>query len=248
MNPNSVLILGATSGIGWNLAQFFIRAGWTVGVAGRRHDKLESLRLAHPAQVRTRVIDVTSSDAGDAVTSFAKEIDAGVYVHCSGVGWKNMELELEKELATVSTNAEGFARCVGAMFRLYAQTGGHIAVISSIAGVKGLGPAPAYSATKGFQNIYIDALEQLAWLRRLNVTFTDIRPGFVNTALINGGAGYPMVMKQERVAAAIFKAVTRKKRVKIIDWRYRWLVAAWRLLPRRLWRCFPVARRAEKDA
>ena len=77
--------------------------------------------------------------------------------------------------------------------------GGHIAVISSIAGVKGLAPAPSYSATKAFQNTYIQALEQLAYSQRLPIRFTDIRPGFVDTALI-AGSGFPMKMKPEVVA------------------------------------------------
>ena len=65
---------------------------------------------------------------------------------------------------------------VGAAYRYMAgHGGGHIAVISSIAGTKGLGPAPAYSATKALQNIYIQSLEQLANSRRLNIRFTDIR-------------------------------------------------------------------------
>ena len=118
--------------------------------------------------------------------------------------------------------------------------GGHLAVISSIAGTKGLGIAPAYSATKRFQNTYIDALEQLSHLQKLNIRFTDIRPGFVATALLGDGKHYPMLMKADKVGQAITRALNRKRRTVIIDGRYRVLVFFWRLIPRRLWKRLPV--------
>ena len=99
-----------------------------------------------------------------------------LYLHVAGVGWQNMDLLPEKELPTVSTNALGFARFVGAAYRYFAVQGhGHIAVVSSIAGTKGLGVAPAYSASKAFCNVYIEALEQQARLRHLDIHFTDLR-------------------------------------------------------------------------
>ena len=90
---------------------------------------------------------------------------------------------------------------VTAAFRYFARQGnGHIAIISSIAGTKGLGAAPAYSATKRFQNTYLDALEQLACMQHLSIRFTDIRPGFVATGLLNDGKHYPMLMNTAYVA------------------------------------------------
>lgn len=118
--------------------------------------------------------------------------------------------------------------------------GGHLAVISSIAGTKGLGVAPAYSATKRFQNTYIDALEQLAHLQKLNIHFTDIRPGFVATDLLNDGKHYPMLMKTDQVGRDIVRALHRKQRVAIIDGRYRILIFFWRMIPRWIWKRLPV--------
>lgn len=129
---------------------------------------------------------------------------------------------------------------VTAAFHYFKQKGyGHIAVISSIAGTKGLGVAPAYSATKCFQNTYIEALAQLARMQHLDIHFTDIRPGFVNTDLLKGGK-YPMLMQADRVAQAIVKAIKRKKRIAVIDGRYRILVFFWRMLPRWLWERLPI--------
>ena len=137
----------------------------------------------------------------------------------------------------MSTNALGFTRMVDAAYQYFAEHGGgHIAILSSIAGTKGLGAAPAYSATKAFQNVYLQALEQQARMRKLNIAFTDIRPGFVDTALLNDGKHYPMLMRPQAVARQIVRALRQKKHVKVIDWRYRVLTALWRRLPRWVWR------------
>ena len=85
------------------------------------------------------------------------------------------------------------------------------------------------------QNTYIDALDQLARKHRLPIRFTDIRPGFVATDLIGGGAGYPMVMPLHTTAVRIVRAVERGRRVKVIDRRYALLAALWSLIPRPLW-------------
>ena len=94
--------------------------------------------------------------------------------------------------------------------------------------------APSYSATKRFQNTYIDALAQLARMEKLPITFTDIRPGFVKTDLLKND-NYPLLMRPERVAQRIVRALKRKKRTVIIDWRYVTLVFFWKLIPDYIW-------------
>ena len=106
-------------------------------------------------------------------------------------------------------------------------------------GWSGLGSAPAYSATKRFQNTYIDALDQLAHMKKLNISFTDIRPGFVATPLLKDDK-YPLLMHTSQVASQIVKAISRRKRVAIIDWRYQFIVFFWKLIPGWLWVRLPV--------
>lgn len=71
-------------------------------------------------------------------------------------------------------------------------------------------------------------------MTRANITFTDIRPGFVDTDLLRSG-NYPMLMRPEKTARMIVDALRRKKRVATIDWRYRLLVAVWRMIPNCIW-------------
>lgn len=80
-----------------------------------------------------------------------------LFLLSSGIGKQNLSLTPDIELQTAATNVEGFIRMVTAAYHYFEQQGhGHLAVISSIAGTKGLGSAPAYSATKRFQNTYIE--------------------------------------------------------------------------------------------
>ena len=237
-----VIIIGATSGIGREVALVYIAQGWTVGVAGRREAELESLCAMAPEQVFTQVLDVTKDDAAEHLQSLINKVGGmDLFLLSSGIGKQNYTLETEIELATAATNVDGFIRMTNAAYHYFEKQGhGHLAVISSIAGTKGLGAAAAYSATKGFQHMYIDALDQLSRMQKLNISFTDIRPGFVATPLLKSSKRYPMLMHAPIVALDIVDALKRKKRVAIIDWRFRLLVGFWRLIPKWIWLRLPV--------
>ena len=237
-----VIIIGATSGIGREVALVYIAQGWTVGVAGRREAELESLRAISPEQVFTQVLDVTKDDASEHLQTLINKVGGmDLFLLSSGIGKQNYTLETEIELATAATNVEGFIRMTNDAYHYFEKQGhGHLAVISSIAGTKGLGAAAAYSATKGFQHMYMDALDQLSRMQKLNISFTDIRPGFVATPLLKSSKRYPMLMQAPIVALDIVDALKRKKRVAIIDWRFRLLVGFWRLIPKWIWLRLPV--------
>ena len=230
---SKAVIVGASSGIGLEVARLFIQRGWTVGVAARRLDLLQTIGAADVEQ-----IDVTSADAPDKLMLLVERMGGmDLFFYASGIGKQNRELTPDIELATVETNGMGFTRMMGCAYRYFAQQGrGHIAAITSIAGTKGLGPAPAYSATKAMQNVYLQALEQQANARKLDIRFTDIRPGFVDTALLSGSFHYPMMLKPQAVAREIVSAVEHNKHIRVIDWKYRLLTALWRRIPKCIWR------------
>lgn len=231
------IVVGATSGIGKEVALLLAQDGWKVGIAGRRTELLKTIVSSSPNIVAYKTIDVTKEGAETLLLDLIDEMgDIDLYFHSSGIGWQNPTLDMDKEVSTVITNGVGFTRMVATAFNYFSnhQKCGHIACISSIAGTKGLGAASAYSATKRFQNHYLECLTQLANMRKLSITITDIRPGFVATDLISSGS-YPMVLNPKKVAKNIVKAIYKKKGVVIIDWRYRLLVMLWKLIPRWLW-------------
>ena len=238
MNKKAIIV-GASSGIGREVALLLLKEGWHIGVAARREEPLLELKDAAPECVEVMTIDVTKEDAGERLLTWLIEQLGGMdlYFHASGIGKQNRMLTEDIELRTMETNALGFTRMIGTAYRYFANRGeGHIAAITSIAGTKGLGPAPAYSATKAMQSTYLQALEQQARQRGLNIRFTDIRPGFVKTALLDDDFPYPMLMKPETVARDIVESIHRGRHVRIIDYRYRALTFVWRLIPRWLWR------------
>ena len=220
------------------MSRLLIGKGWTVAVAARRSERLEPLRLLAPERVIPIALDVNQDAAPKQLHELITRLGGvELYIHVAGIGRQNRMLDADVENRTAETNVGGFTRMVGEAFRYMAEHGGgHIAVISSIAGTKGLGPAPAYSATKAFQATYIQSLEQLANSRKLPINFTDIRPGFADTELLSGDNNYPMMMTAEYVARKAVRAIERRKHVAIIDWRYRLLTAGWRCLPNWIWR------------
>lgn len=244
--------MGATSGIGMEVARLLARSGWIVGIAGRRVDRLLEVEASENNILCHKAIDVTCGDAPGLLAELIEELGGmDLYFHSSGIGWQNNLLDEEKEIRTVGTNGVGFVRMVDAAFNWFSAraAGGEspsgiasvssakpfrIACITSIAGTKGLGAAPAYSATKRMQNHYLECLSQLARMRRLPIRITDIRPGFVATDLISGNS-YPLQLRAADVARHIVRAVERGSQVVTIDWRYAILVFFWRLIPRWLW-------------
>ena len=232
-----IVIVGATSGIGLEVAKRCIREGWQVGAAGRREDALAELRALAPEQVQTQALDITRDDAPQLLQDLIGRMGGmDIYFHASGIGSRNTELRPEIEIATMRTNGEGFVRMITAAFGwLRTHGGGHIAVISSIAGTKGLGSAPAYSATKRMQNTYIDALAQLSRMEGYGIRFTDIRPGFVATPLLHDQGHYPMLMEVGPVADRIMQAIKARRRRVVIDRRYAVMVFFWKLIPQFLW-------------
>ncbi len=230
------IVMGATSGIGMEVAKLLAAKGWQVGIAGRRTERLERLTAETEGILCYRKIDITDTNASLELDALIEDLGGmDLYFHSSGVGWQNIGLEAERELKTVDINCAGFTRMLTSVFNRFAQQGGgHIACISSIAGTKGLGAAPAYSATKRFQNHYMECLSQMARLRRVPICLTDIRPGFVATDLI-ASRNYPMQLHATDVARSIVRAIEKRRGVAVIDWRYRLLVTLWRLIPRSLW-------------
>lgn len=239
------IVMGATSGIGMEVSRLLLAEGWILGVASRRTHLLMELKKQWPQQVEVAPIDVNSDEAEGQLLQLIHAVGGiDLFVYTPGIGKQNPSLEANIEMNTVETNAMGFTRMIGTAYRyMAAHGGGHIAAVTSIAGTKGLGPTPSYSATKAFQNTYLQALEQLANSQHLPIRFTDIRPGFVDTDLLNDGNRYPLMLRKEAVAREMVSAIHRQEHIRVIDWRWRIITAFWRRIPRWIWRRLPLTRK-----
>lgn len=236
-----IVIIGASSGIGARVATDFARMGWRVGIAARREDMLKEIKALYPDRIEYMAFDVTAPDAADRFYDLIELIDGMDYLlFAAGCGWQNPDLDSTKDTRTVETNVIGFTRIVTAAYKYFKETAnntpGHIAAITSVAGTKGIGVSAAYSASKRYQWTFLQALDQLAHQQHVNVKITDIRPGFVDTPLLDGSRTYPMEMSIDYVAPRIEMAMLKDRRVAVIDSRWAVVTALWKLIPDVLWR------------
>ncbi len=236
-----IVIVGASSGIGERVALDFARYGFRVGIAARREDRLKEIQARYPERINYKVIDVTADDAVKRFNDLIEETGGmDTLLFAAGTGFQDAELVDEKIEHTLQVNVVGFARITAAAYRYFRATAnlhqGQIAAITSVAGTRGIGIAGAYSASKRFEQQFIDSLEQLAYTQQVNVSFTDIRPGFVRTDLLDAEKSYPMIMSVDYAAPLIEHAILSRRRRAYID--SRWLVVntLWRMIPRCLWK------------
>ena len=134
------IIIGATSGIGLEVARIWATRGWRLGIAGRREEALLRFRAQYPEnQVEVQRLDVTAEDASDLLRQLIDRLGGmDVFFLSSGIGAQNPDLRPDVELQTAATNVGGFIRLTTAAFNYFRSNGGgHIAVISSIAGTQG---------------------------------------------------------------------------------------------------------------
>ena len=237
-----IVVVGATSGLGREMAAQLVRAGYKVGIAGRRSELLGSFVEEHKGEatepIEQQVIDVTSQGATAALDELIERMGGmDILLHVAGAGFENPSLEEGKERHITEVNSVGFVSIIDHAYHWFRTHGGvgHIAAVTSIAGTKGMGLAPAYSATKRLQTTYLSALAQHARMDGVRLHITDIRPGYAQTDILTPGKKYPMVLTPEKVARKAICAIRHHRRICTIDWRFRLLVAGWSLIPRPLW-------------
>jgi len=227
--------------MGMRVATDFARLGWRVGIAARREERLKAIKELYPDRVEYMVMDVVAPDAVEKFYKLIELIDGMDYLlYAAGCGWFNPALDAERDDETIDVNVKGFTRIIIAAYKYYRDTAdfrrGHIAAITSVAGMKGMGVSATYSASKRYQWTFLQALDQLAHQQRVNVRITDIRPGFVDTPLLGAHKSYPMEMSVDYVAPRLETAMLRGKRIAYIDSRWAVVTAMWRMVPDSLWR------------
>ncbi len=237
-----IIIIGATSGIGRNIAERYAQRGDMVGITGRRTELLEEIRQKYPNNVHIKTMDVCLSSATAQLQGLVDEMGGidMLFIN-SGIGKSSRDnLDLAMELRTVETNVLGFAALIIWGYNYFKACGGegHIVVTSSVASVRALRQAPSYSASKRFVRHYVDCLAARARHEKLALRFTTLMPGFIDTDLLSGEQRYPLLVSLNTACDQIFKAIERKKRSVYLPFRWNFVVFAWRLIPRWIWeRC-----------
>jgi short-subunit dehydrogenase len=236
---NKAIVIGATSGIGKELAIILAKRNNNVCVTGRRADLLHTIRADNPDQIQISAFDCTNEDNAKKLSEMVKKLGGlDLLVFSAGTGHINENLDFDLENETNRLNVMAFTEIVDWAFNYFQkQNYGHIAVISSIAGLRGSRVAPAYNASKAFQINYLEGLRQKAHQLKKPIIITDIRPGFVDTAMAKG-EGQFWVASKEKAAKQIYNHIKGKKQVAYVTKRWQLIAFILKIVPRFLYKKF----------
>lgn len=189
MSGKRAIIVGASSGIGFEICRELARSGWQIAALARRADRLESLRAEFPNQIKPVVHDVL--DPGSVPPLFAElchdldGLDLIMYVAGAMHAVAADEFDFEKDHLMVETNLLGAIAWLNQAAQRFQHTGGGtICAIGSVAGDRGRAGNPVYNASKAGLAAYMEALRNR--LHRKGVTVSTIKPGPIETEMTAG--------------------------------------------------------------
>lgn len=232
----AVFITGASSGLGEALAHRYAASGHTLGLVGRREDRLRALAGTLPGQHQVYPLDVRDRDALHAAARHFERAAGHVDVVIASAGVSAGTLTGEPQdfevfteifatnvLATVAT----FEPFIASMTR---RGTGTLVGISSVAGVRGLPGAGAYSASKSAVTTYCESLR--LELKPLGVSVVTIAPGYVRTGMTAANPySMPFLMDADDFARRAERVITRRVSYAVIPWQMGMVAALMRRLP-----------------
>lgn len=240
----NILITGASSGLGAQMAREFAALGRNLALCARRTERLDELRdelsTKHPSiKVRTRRLDVTDyDDVFTAFDEFAGEfgsldrviVNAGI-----GGGRPVGDGNFAANLRIANTNFTGaLAQCEAAMRVFRAQDQGHLVVVSSVGALRGMsGNATAYAATKaGLANL-AEGIRSDVLTRPIRVT--TLYPGVISSEMNPDPTVSRTIVDTATGVRAMVKAIEQEPNTACVPpWPWRPLAIAMRLVPLRI--------------
>ena len=234
----TAIIIGGSSGIGREIAVQLSSSGYRIGIAARNQDALKDIsRKLGSENCIFRAFDVSQSDLSlEGFRQLHETLGAIDFVYLvAGTGFPNPDLQWSLEEPTVSVNCLGFAAMATAAMQIFRKQGhGHLIVVTSVAAARPSGEAPAYGASKAFESSYLEALRYWIRRRRLPVHVTEVRPGFVDTAMMKAKKPF-WVISATQAATGIIAAANRRKKLAYVPHRWWFVAQLMRILPDRLY-------------
>lgn len=245
---NRVFITGASSGIGAALAFLYAGRGAQLGLVGRRTDALEALRASLPGGGHeVYELDVRNREALHAA---ARHFLAGgpvdVVIASAGISAGTLTEELDDFdvfEAIVATNLNATVATFEPFIASMKQRGqGRLVGVASVAAVRGLPGAGAYSASKAAVRNYCESLR--VELRPSGIKVVTLVPGFIRTPMTaHNPYKMPFLMPVERFAEQAVRAIEAGVSYKVIPWQMAWVAALLRCVPNGLYDYFAVRRK-----
>jgi len=228
------IIIGASSGIGRELAKLLTENDFKVGITGRKTELLDELKKTNSNSFLTKTFDATDTKTSvEKLAELTSELGGlDLLILSSGSGELNEMLDFEIERKVIDINVTGFTNIVDWAFNYFEkQEFGHLVAISSVAGLRGSRQAPSYNATKSYQMNYLEGLRQKSTKSKKPVFVTDIRPGLVDTDMAKG-EGLFWVMPVGKVAKQIFMGIKNKRKVVYVTKRWGLIGRLLKIMPR----------------
>ncbi|AAS70512.1 short-chain dehydrogenase [Leptospira interrogans] len=213
-----IIVVGASSGIGKELATLLLEQGHTVTLVARRDKELKSILASFNSSGKMNAFvikhDVTNFDQVETVFQKAIKSMKGLdeIYYASGVmhNIKPDEFDVEKDISMLNTNLLGCVAWLNPAANLFQkQKSGKIIGISSIAGDRGRRGNPVYNTSKAGMNTYLEALRNR--LSVLGVQVLTVKPGFIDTAMTKGMKGLFWLISAKEAAEIILKAADSGK-------------------------------------
>ena len=228
-----IIIIGATSGIGRGLAEVYSQEDYLIGITGRRENLLEEVCARDKDKLFYQVCDITDTQAtiSSLETLTRKMGGMDILIICAGTGELNPELSYQLEEPTLLTNVIGFTNIADWGFRYFEQQkSGHLVTISSVGGTRGSGIAPAYNASKAYQINYTEGLRKKTAKLPYPIYITDVRPGFVDTAMAKGEELF-WITPLDKAVQQIYRAILRRRKVAYVSKRWKYVALLLRMIP-----------------
>ena len=218
MNNKVIWITGGSSGIGKALAHKFANEGWQVALSARREELLNEISKSNN-NIHSFPLDVLDvekcKEVFNKIVSKFENID--IVVFSTGIHDPNSEkkLNLENIRKIMETNFFGTMNSINSVYNYFKEKkSGHISIVSSVAGYRGLPIAGAYCAAKSALVSYAESL--YFDMKRFNVRVTVINPGFIKTPMTDQNPfPMPMIESVEFAAEEMFKGLTKSKSFEI---------------------------------
>jgi short-subunit dehydrogenase len=240
LNPlPEAVIVGASSGIGAAIARKLAQEGYKLALLARRKDMLAALceeinQLCGERRAVAYQHDVT--DYEEIPTLFQKILqdlqNIDIFVYNSGVMYTvgPSEYDFEKDLSTMEVNLMGAMAWLGQAAVLLERMGqGHLVGISSVAGDRGRVGNPPYHTAKAAISTYLESLRNR--LARSGVHVLTVKPGYVQTAMMEQIKGKLPVSTPQKVADSIWRAIRRRRQVIYTPWWWRYIMLVVQHIP-----------------
>ena len=222
----SVLVFGASSTVAMAVARRCAARGDRLALVGRNPERITALaaELGEAVALTRSGVDLTDRSLHDALIADAEQALGGLDVALVAHGWLpdqlRTESDVEEAIRAFEVNLLSAVSLVARLAnRLEARGAGHLAVITSVAGMRGRPRNYTYGAAKGGLSLYLQGVRSR--LYRSGVQVHDLRPGPILTPMTEGHPVNPLFASPERVAAGILAAIDGGWPVRYLPW-YWW--------------------------